>query len=102
MGILAEGLAYTHSLTHDTAINDWLSRYAAAVKARGPSADMRLLPALAYVGRNQGRSEYTRHVTAALARLKFGNWGKPFTITGRIGFALLSTVPAPAQTPTSP
>jgi hypothetical protein len=102
MGILAEGLAYTHSLTHDALIEDWLRRYAVAVKARGASADSRLLPALAYVGRSQGRSEYTRRVGAALAHLKVGSWGKPFTITGRIGFALLSTVAAPVQTPASP
>ncbi len=35
LGILAEGLAYTHSVTDDAAIRDWLVRYAAAVTARG-------------------------------------------------------------------
>ena len=35
MGILADGLAYTHSVTRDPAIRDWLVRYAAAVRARG-------------------------------------------------------------------
>jgi hypothetical protein len=102
MGILAEGLAYTHSLTHDAAIQDWLTRYAAVVNARGQSADLRFLPALAYVGRIQSRAEYAHNASAGLAHLKFGNWGKPFTIAGRVGFALLSTVPAPAQTPASP
>ena len=27
---------------------------------------------------------------AAVERLKFGNWAKPFTIAGRLGFSLLS------------
>jgi hypothetical protein len=104
MGVLAEGLAYTHSLTHDVVIQDWLSRYAAAVKARGASADPRFLPALAYVARLQGRSDYARSASAGVSRLKFGNWGKPFTIAGRLGFAVLSmaSAPPPVQTPTPP
>ena len=51
MGILADGLAYTHSVTHDPAMRDWLARYAAAVRARGGDVDPRFLPAVAYVAR---------------------------------------------------
>ncbi|MFI5396860.1 MAG: beta-L-arabinofuranosidase domain-containing protein [Candidatus Binatia bacterium] len=92
VGILAEGLAYTHSVTQDPAIWQWLARYAAAVGVHQASADPRFLPALAYVGRVESRMEYTRGATAGLSRLKFGNWGKPFTIAGRLGFALASQV----------
>jgi hypothetical protein len=101
VGILAEGLAYTHSVNQDPAIRRWLARYAAVVGAHHASADPRFLPGLAYVGRVDARAEYTRGATAALSRLKFGNWGKPFTIAGRLGFALLSQArsSAPAETP---
>ncbi|MGD0946522.1 MAG: hypothetical protein ABSA52_03750 [Candidatus Binatia bacterium] len=101
LGILAEGLAYTHSLTHDGAIRDWLSRYAAA-NSRRTAIDPRFLPAVAYVARIQNRSEYARSASAGLAGLKFGNWGKPFTIAGRIGFSLLSLAPQAAAAPAAP
>jgi hypothetical protein len=91
LGILAEALAYTHSLTRDAVIQDWLSRYASAVYAQGPGVDPRFLPALAYVARLEGRPEYARAANEGVARLKFGGWGKPFTIAGRLGFAILST-----------
>jgi hypothetical protein len=90
MGVLAEALSYTHALTQDAAIKAWLLRYAAAVQARGSAADPRLMPALAYVGGIAGKPEYTRMAAASVARLKFGNWGKPFTIAGRLGFRILS------------
>jgi hypothetical protein len=101
LGILAEGLAYTHSLTHDDAIGHWLSRYAAA-NSRGTNVDSRFLPAVAYVARIQNRSDYARAASSRLARLKFGNWGKPFTIAGRIGFALLASARPAAPAPAAP
>jgi hypothetical protein len=104
LGILAEGLAYTHSVTDDAAIRDWLVRYAAAVKARGANLDRRFVPAVAYVGRITGQSQYAEMGRAALTTLQFGNWGKPFTIAGRIGFSLLATAAhaAAAAVPTQP
>ena len=46
--------------------------------------------AVAYVGRIAPQPQYTRAARAAVERLKFGNWAKPFTIAGRLGFSLLS------------
>jgi hypothetical protein len=99
MGLLADGLAYTHSVTQDPVIRDWLVRYAAAMRARGADVDPRFLPAMAYVARLSGDSAQLRSERAAVARLKFGTWGKPFTIAGRIGFRMLSlgTTPLPRQ-----
>jgi len=90
IGILAEALAYTHSVTQDPAIREWLARYATAVAARGSAVDPRYVPAVAYVGRISAKPEYTRLAAAAVPRLRFGNWGKPFTIAGRLGFSILA------------
>jgi hypothetical protein len=103
MGLLADGLAYTHSLTQEPAIREWLSHYAAVVRGRGDGVDPRFLPALAYTARLRADAEQMRMATAAVARLKFGNWGKPFTIAGRIGFRILSLntpPPLPQETRT--
>lgn len=90
MGILADGLSYTHSAMQDPAMRDWLVRYAAAVAARGAGVDPRFLPALAYVGRVSANDAQSRAATAAITHIKFGNWGKPFTIAGRTGLRILS------------
>jgi len=90
IGILAEALAYTHSVTHDAAIKDWLLRYANAVRARGGAPDPRLFPAVAYVAHLTGDAADRRTALAIVPRLSFGTWGKPFTIAGRIGFSVLS------------
>ncbi len=92
-GILAEGLAYTHSVTRDAAVESWLRRYAAAVVALPGNRDARFLPAVAYVGRLTARPDFVALATAVVPRLDFGNWGKPFSIAGRIGFSLLSGIP---------
>jgi hypothetical protein len=92
MGILAEAIAYTHSISGDAAMREWLTRYAAAVQARGVT-DPRYFPALAYVGRIAAQPQATRAARDAVARLKFGSWAKPFTIAGRLGFAVLSQLP---------
>ncbi len=94
MGVLAEALAYTHSVTQDATIKDWLEHYAAAVTARGAKVDARLYPAVAYVGRISGEQRYVKAAAATVPRLKFGNWGKPFTIAGRLGFSILSSTAA--------
>lgn len=93
LGILAEGLTYTHWLSQDASIERWLTRYAAAVNGRWETADPRLLPAWAYVGRQGGQGEYTRRARAAAGRLFFdgASSGKTFSIAGRTGFGLLST-----------
>jgi hypothetical protein len=90
MGLLADGLSYTHAVTDDPVIRDWLIRYAAAVRARAGAVDPRFLPALAYAARVSADSEHLEAVIAAVKNLKFGNWGKPFTIAGRTGFRVLS------------
>ena len=106
LGILADGLSYTHAVTDDPVIRDWLMRYAAAVRARGDAVDPRFLPAVAYAGRMSGNEAHMRMATDGVARLKFGSWGKPFTIAGRIGFRILSLSAAqgasqPAKQPTA-
>ncbi len=98
MGLLADGLAYTHSLTQDPALREWLTRYAAAVRARGDDVDPRFLPAVGYIARVSANDAQERAAAAAVPRLKFGNWGKPFTIAGRIGFRILSLRAVPAAT----
>jgi hypothetical protein len=90
LGVLAEALGYTHSVTGDRGIADWLSRYAATVAAYPGTPDPRFLPAVAYVGRSASKPQYEQLATKAVPSLKFGNWGKPFTIAGRLGFAILA------------
>ena len=89
VGILAEALSYTHAVTHDTAIRDWLTRYAAAVRARAP-ADPRFYPAVAYMGHFTANADDTRVAVETVDRLRFGSWGKPLTVAGRVGLRLLS------------
>lgn len=93
-GILAEGLAYTHSVTRDPTILMWLKTYAARIAELRP-ADARWYPALAYTARVVGNEEWKRQADAKVAQLQFGRWGKPMTIAGRIGFAVLAL---PSQT----
>jgi len=99
MGVLAEGLAYTHALTRDASIERWLKRYAAAVQRRRDDADPRLLPAWAYVERLGGGGAARRAAPAAIARLPFdqASSGEMFTIAGRAGFALLSAARSEGQ-----
>lgn len=92
IGILAEALAYTHSIHPDPAIREWLVRYSHAVAALPETPDARLLPGLAYVGRITKDQALTAKARAAVPSLRFGNWGKPFTIAGRLGFSILSGV----------
>lgn len=90
LGILAEALSYTHSVTQDSAIEQWLRRYATGIVARGGAVDARFMPAVAYVGRITGNRDYTRAAMAAIAHSKLGSWGKPLTINGRLAFRVLS------------
>lgn len=90
-GILADALAYTHAATGDEAILDWLKRYAAAVVREGKT-DPRHYPAVAYVGAVTGDAALEAAALAAVRKIDLGNWGKPFSIGGRIGFRVLSLV----------
>lgn len=93
LGILADALAYAHALTQDAGAREWLQHYAAAVRAHPGALDPRLMPAFAYVAQLTANPEDTRRALAALQR-PLGNWGKPFTIGGRLGFRLLSVAAA--------
>jgi beta-L-arabinofuranosidase (glycosyl hydrolase family 127) len=90
MGVLADALSYTQALTRDASIAQWLVRHAAAVRARGAAVDARLSPAVAYVGHMKPDERARDAAAGSVSRLKFGNWGKPFTIAGRVGFRVLS------------
>lgn len=94
LGILAEGLAYTHSVTGDPAIASWLARYARAVAASGERPDVRLLPALVHASGLAGDPQLASVARQAVARLDFGHWGKPLSIAGRLGFGILGSRPA--------
>ncbi|GIW43101.1 MAG: hypothetical protein KatS3mg077_0383 [Candidatus Binatia bacterium] len=92
LGILAEGLAYTHRHSRSPEIRRWLSDYTRAVLAATEKTDIRLWPAVAYVAALDGNQAATRAAKAVVDRLDFGNWAKPFTIAGRVGFAILSNL----------
>lgn len=89
LGILAEGLAYTHSATANGAILAWLKSYTAAAEPR--ARDPRFFPAIAYVGKLESNEAATKAALRAAGRLQFGSWAKPFTIAARLGFAIYST-----------
>jgi len=88
-GIFAEGLSYTHAATGDEAILAWLEEYAAAV-VRERKTDPRFYPAVAYVAAVKPDSALREAALQAVEKIDLGNWGKPFSIGGRIGFRVLS------------
>lgn len=92
LGVLAEGLAYTHRYTGDEQIRTWLERYAKAVLTTPSATDARLWPAVAYVASLRGDRAAADKARAVVDRLDFGGWAKPFTIAGRVGFAILSNL----------
>jgi len=96
-GILAEGLAYVHSITGEPTILVWLQTYAKAIVESRP-ADSRYYPAVAYVGGITASESWRRVARDKAADLQLGRWGKPMTIGGRTGFALLAPLP-PLRTP---
>jgi hypothetical protein len=104
LGILADGLAYTHALTGDERIAEWLRRYADAVVDRKVALDARLFPAVAYEAARRGDRGLEAAARARAKKLQMGSWGKPFSINGRIGFRIYSLiesdfVSSPARTP---
>lgn len=89
LGILAEGLAYTHAYAGGKDIEAWLRQYADEVERKRPR-DSRFYPAVAYIGRVTGEKSWLDLAADRIDRLDLGNWGKPFTIQGRIGLRILS------------
>ncbi len=102
LGVLAESLAYTDSIAADPQIRDWLTRYAAALVAYSRVADPRFMPAIAYVGTVTNKADYQEVARKAVQRLTFGQWSKPFTIAGRVGFSTLASLSSPRRTVGSP
>ncbi len=101
LGILAEGLSYTHRHTEEPTIRKWLKEYAVAVAAVSANTDARLWPAVAYMASLEGDRELAQRAKAVSERLDFGGWAKPFTIAGRVGFAILSNLGPLADGPSA-
>lgn len=102
LGVLADALAYTHSVTRDRAIEKWLGEYVAAVAQRKVPLDPRVYPAVAYVGRLRGDPGLLETARARADKLDLGSWGKPFTLGGRLGFRIYSLLAPRAGTASSP
>ncbi len=104
-GILGEALTYVHAQTEDTGlkkeIRAWLSTYAEAAR-KADVRDPRFFPAIAYVGTLDGDAAAIDAARAATDRMKFGTWGKPLTLAGRIGFRILSLTDAKSPVPPAP
>jgi hypothetical protein len=101
LGILAEGLAYTHAATADPEIKLWLEAYAKAVARRKVPLDARFYPAVAYLAALDGNAELRRNVSARAKKLKLGSWGKPLSINGRVGFRIYSLLDSELRKPAS-
>jgi hypothetical protein len=98
VGILADALAYTHAATGDPEIAAWLKAYAAAVMQRRADADARAFPGVAYVAAMTGNAAMREAAQDRVDQLDLGNWGKPYSVNGRIGFrieSLLAGKPPP-------
>jgi hypothetical protein len=90
LGILADALASLHAATGNTAARTWLDAYVAAAMARGAAEDTRAFPAVAYVARISDDATLRDAALSRAANLDLGNWGKPFSVHGRIGFRIYS------------
>lgn len=99
LGILANGLAYTHSATKDPEIKVWLDTFAKAVARRKVLLDARFYPAVAYVAALEGDAALRQIALAKAKKLNLGSWGKPLSINGRIGFRIYSLLAPPTVTP---
>jgi rhamnogalacturonyl hydrolase YesR len=99
MGILADGLASVHAITHDARLHDWLVRYAdALVAAPDRFPDPRYALPLGYLWRTDGHARYREVGLATVARMPIGDWGKTLAISGRTGFRILGAL-GPSATP---
>jgi hypothetical protein len=90
LGVLGDGLACTHAMTGDAEIEKWLKTFVGAVSGRKTPLDGRLYPAVAYLAARSGDAKLADVARTRAAKLKLGNWGKPFTINGRVGFRIYS------------
>lgn len=95
LGILADALAYTHAASGDGEIRAWLEQYARAVVQRKAPADVRAVPAVAYVAALSGDKAMRAAARERVEQLDLGSWGKPYSINGRIGFRIESLLAAP-------
>jgi hypothetical protein len=102
LGILADALAYVHAATGDPAAKEWLLQYAAAAGQRNSRVDVRAFPAVAYVAALTGDPAMRAAAHARLEQLDLGNWGKPFSINGRIGFRIESLLAQPVRSVPTP
>ncbi len=90
VGILADALAYTHAATGDAGIEAWLRQYVKTVTRGKLRRDGRMYPAVAYMASLTGDPALLAAARKRVRELKPGNWGKPFTINGRLGFRIYS------------
>jgi hypothetical protein len=93
-GVLADALAYTHALTRDPTIEQWLRSYAQVV-GRRRQVEPRFIPGLAYVARVSKDAELRAFVLAGVQGIDLGGWGKPFTLGGRLAFRVYSLLAEP-------
>jgi hypothetical protein len=99
IGVLADGLSYVHAVTDDAAIAAWILEYGATLAAAQERfTDIRYYPAVAYAYHVSGREVYRAAATAALARLRIGNWGKPLAATARAAFRIAYLLALPPRT----
>jgi hypothetical protein len=94
-GVLADALAYTHALTRDPAIEQWLRTYAQII-GRRRQIEARFIPGIAYVARWSKNPELRALALAEVQRIDLGGWGKPFTLGGRLAFRVYSLLAEPA------
>jgi len=99
IGVLADGLSYLHAVTGDTTIATWILDYAAQIAAAQERLpDIRYYPAVAYAYHVSGQEPYRAAATAALSRLRIGNWGKPLAANGRAAFRIAYLLALPPRT----
>ena len=101
MGILADGIAGVHALTHEQRLRDWLVKYADAFVA-DPAKwdDPRYALPLGYLTQLTGSTRYREAGLAVVDAMPIGDWGKTLAISGRTAFRILSGFgPGAAATP---
>jgi hypothetical protein len=99
MGILADGVAAVHALTHDERLRDWLVRYGdafAAEPARWEDDPRYALP-LGYLAALTGDARHRAAGLATVDEMPIGDWGKTLAISGRTAFRILGPL-GPAAT----
>ena len=100
MGILADGIAGVHAITHEERLRDWLVRYGDAYAAeRARWEDPRYVLPLGYLATLTGSARYREGGLATVDEMPIGDWGKTLAISGRIAFRVLAGfTPGPVAT----